>query len=260
MTIGRHSASGPRTRATATVRHNVCVAAALGRMAVRARPEGEGGSAAVPTPGNAPALPCSRKGRGYAEPRPTGRAPAAAPSADISSRRLAGARTQGALSHGYRITRNGASRPGVTYRNDVAVGARWHDAVSGSWTTPSGMTDAVNQTQNGQIAARVRGLRAARLRCRRTRSLPRAASVAQRVCSSSAAAAVVLEKAGGGLGVTLALALRCAKDGAPTGPIARRADQPRWRGTRPQAMAYAYCRRRALRNHGRHSSPSDSHH
>jgi transcriptional regulator with XRE-family HTH domain len=87
---------------------------------------------------------------------------------------------------------------------------------------------------NRRIAARIRGLRAAR--CLSLDALAGRSGVSRSMISliergESSPTAVVLERLATALGVTLPSLFDPATDGrrAPSGPLARRADQPQWR-------------------------------
>src|SRR3954447_8385327 len=100
--------------------------------------------------------------------------------------------------------------------------------------TISTMTESANSTLPSRIADRVRDLRAARglsldALASRTGVSRSMISVIER--GESSPTAVVLEKLSVGLGVPLASLFDAPTDDAalPTGPVARRIDQPEWR-------------------------------
>ena len=98
----------------------------------------------------------------------------------------------------------------------------------------SSMTDAVAITLNARIADRVRELRAARglsLDALATRTGVSRSMISLVERGESSPTAVVLEKLSVGLGVPLAslFDVPADDDTVPSGPVARRVDQPEWR-------------------------------
>jgi transcriptional regulator with XRE-family HTH domain len=100
--------------------------------------------------------------------------------------------------------------------------------------TSSIMTDGAVLDVNQRLAGRVRGLRAARRLS--LDGLAAKSGVSRSMISlvergESSPTAVVLEKLAAGLDVTLASLFDTPEDAAPvpSGPVARRADQPEWR-------------------------------
>jgi transcriptional regulator with XRE-family HTH domain len=96
------------------------------------------------------------------------------------------------------------------------------------------MTDIASASLNARIADRVRELRAARglsLDALATRSGVSRSMISVIERGESSPTAVVLEKLSVGLGVPLASLFDAPADGdaLPTGPVARRVDQPAWR-------------------------------
>jgi transcriptional regulator with XRE-family HTH domain len=95
------------------------------------------------------------------------------------------------------------------------------------------MTDIASASLNARIADRVRELRAARglsLDALATRSGVSRSMISVIERGESSPTAVVLEKLSVGLGVPLASLFDAPADGdaLPTGPVARRVDQPAW--------------------------------
>jgi transcriptional regulator with XRE-family HTH domain len=100
--------------------------------------------------------------------------------------------------------------------------------------TASSMTDTTSATLDARIADRVRELRAARglsLDALATRSGVSRSMISVIERGESSPTAVVLEKLSVGLGVPLASLFDAPADddALPTGPVARRVDQPTWR-------------------------------
>jgi transcriptional regulator with XRE-family HTH domain len=98
----------------------------------------------------------------------------------------------------------------------------------------SSMTDTAATSLNARIADRVRELRAARglsLDALATRSGVSRSMISVIERGESSPTAVVLEKLSMGLGVPLATLFDApaGDDALPSGPVARRVDQPEWR-------------------------------